>query len=592
MSPNTLKSAAEGPRSPLHLDRDFFPTNRQRALYKALNRAPNPGLAMLGYGGAMGGGKTRAIVELALDAALMYPGNNILVARHFFTDLSSTTMQEFFAACPERFIVRRQQSPTNLVQLAHPDWTDGQVSTVNFRHLTDWTGLGSQQYGAVLIDEAGEVDEDAARMLLTRLRHPAQQQRWFVAASNPWPGWFERWFVQRELPEQAIRDAQGRVVFIPAKVEDNPHLPADYGNLQRALLPQSWVDRFIEGRFDAFLGRVYPQFDPRTHCWTGPLPHFTRFIGGLDFGAQAEDAHHTAGIVAGITRHPLGSASGRGSDPSTDGLWQVLLPPDAQRHMEGFDRSRFLRHPALAAQERQEARPYTLIRLAEFEDRGPGVYQRLEQWQRRCRERFGPIRWCADRSQSAWIDDQRRRGVHVVPANGGPDSVNWGIALVQERLEADPPTSYYTPELTIFPERVLDYQWQRSQSQPIKPRKKNDDLLDADRYMHELALKATSADQPTILHPHRMALPRPLAKTIAKLIKVRPTPLPSLAPPLRGSCRRACPRLERGLRGSDHHTTSAAPNQVAPPSAPLGRGRRGEEDLAFPYHLAQGPTCS
>ncbi len=34
----------------------------------------------------MGGGKTRAIVELALDAALAYPNNNVLVARHHLSE--------------------------------------------------------------------------------------------------------------------------------------------------------------------------------------------------------------------------------------------------------------------------------------------------------------------------------------------------------------------------------------------------------------------------------------------------------------------------------------------------------------------------
>ena len=59
----------------LHRIRSFFPTARQRQLLNDLTSAPNPGLALLGYGGAMGGGKTRAIVELALDAALAYPNN-------------------------------------------------------------------------------------------------------------------------------------------------------------------------------------------------------------------------------------------------------------------------------------------------------------------------------------------------------------------------------------------------------------------------------------------------------------------------------------------------------------------------------------
>ena len=334
--PNPHEHPALAALAVLQSDRGFSPTDRQRQLYISLLSAPCPPdnedsgadrltlpggdgrnphggdgrnphggadrLTLLGYGGAMGGGKTRAIAELAIDAALAFPGNNVLVARHHLSDLSSTTMKEFFAHCPTGLIDRRQQAPTQLVQLRLPTWPEGQTSTVNFRHLSDWRGLGSQQYGAVLIDEAGQVDEDAALMLLTRLRHPAQQQRWFVAASNPWPGWFQRWFVQRELPEDALRAAQGQVTFIPAKIGDNPHLPENYAEVNHALMPPAWRERFIEGRFDALLGRVYPDFDPNIHAWDRPLPRFSHYIGGLDFGGQTETAHYTAAILAGVAR--------------------------------------------------------------------------------------------------------------------------------------------------------------------------------------------------------------------------------------------------------------------------------------------------
>ncbi|MDE2968190.1 MAG: phage terminase large subunit [Chloroflexota bacterium] len=456
-------------QQPLHFTRKFFPTARQRQLYEALRSAPDPGLALVGYGGAMGGGKTRAIVEIAIDAALMHPGNNVLVARDDFTNLSTTTMKEFFQVCPPEMIWRRQQAPTNLVQLRLPSWPQGQTSTVNFRHLSDWTGLGSQQYGAVLIDEAGEVDEQAAQMLLTRLRHPAQTQRWFVAASNPWPGWFERWFVDRELDEQSLALAQGRVVFVPARIADNPHLPPNYAEQQRALHQGDWVERFIEGRFDAFAGQVYQHFDPRLHLWNAPLPPFSRYIGGIDFGGPSEQAHYTAGIVAGITSREASCG------------------------------------------------PNVLIRLDEFEERGEGVVQRLEQWQRRCRRVFGRIRWCADRSQSAWIEHQKRQRIRVVPSKGGDGSVAWGISLVQDRLGADPPRSFYTANLKRFPRRMREYRWEQRASGNPRPRKHNDDLLDADRYMHELAEKRKRTGPRRInfdlqpLHPRYVQLndPRP-----------------------------------------------------------------------------------
>ncbi|MDE2988444.1 MAG: phage terminase large subunit [Chloroflexota bacterium] len=447
----------QGPVIPGHEERGLQLTARQRELYLAIVDGPDPGLVVAGYGGAMGGVKTRAIVELAIDAALAFKGNNVLVARQHYTDLSSTTMREFYAACPPESIRQPVNSPTPLARLGQPGSPEATWSTVNFRHLTEWSGLGSQEYGAVLIDEAGEVSEEAARMLLTRLRHAKQSQRWFVAASNPWPGWFQRWFIQGELDKAALQEAAGQVIYVPARIADNPHLPANYGEQQRALHPAPWVDRFIEGRFDALLGRVYPDFDPQAHTWEQPLPHFSRYIGGLDFGGQTETAHYTAAILAGLVR------SDRLSPPISE--WQragMRTPPPKPEHH------------------------YTLIRLAEFEDRGPGVIQRLERWQKACRRKYGPIRWAADRSQSAWIDHQRRQGIDVVPASGTPGSILYGVNLVHERLTSEPPYSFYTPELTQFPLRMSEYVWQSGDDPDPRPRKRNDDLLDADRYMHEL----------------------------------------------------------------------------------------------------------
>ncbi len=427
----------------LHEAREFCPTARQLELYSMLSEGDAAGVSLIGYGGAMGGGKTRAIVELALDAALLHPGNNVLVARQHYTDLHSTTMAEFYRRCPEHLIRERRESPTHQVEVS---LSDGAArSTINFRHLSAWTGLGSQEYGSVFVDEGGEVAEEAAQMLLTRLRHPAQQERWFVAASNPWPGWFERWFVRRELDEESLALAAGRVMFVPARIADNPYLPGNYAEQQRALHRGDWVERFIEGRFDAFAGQIYSSFEPRLHAWTGGLPNFARYAGGLDFGGLSEQAHYTAGIVAGITG------------------------PDAP------------------------CGPDVLIRLDEFEARGEGVMQRLEQWQRRCESVYGHIRWCADRSQSAWIDHQRRRRIDVVPSRGGDGSVAWGISLVQDRLGADPPGSFYTPNLERFPERMREYRWAGESRGGPKPVKRHDDLLDADRYMHELLQEVPQA---------------------------------------------------------------------------------------------------
>ncbi len=202
----------------------------------------------------------------------------------------------------------------------------------------------------------------------------------------------------------------------------------------------------VMGRFPQRpAGAVY-EVDPGIHLWTGPLPPFKKYVGGLDYGGQNIHDHGTAGIIGGIT---------------------------AKGARCGEDK---------------------LIRLDAFKDTGPKVYERFEAWMETWQRRVGkPIRWRADRSQMLGIDLMRRHGRDVLPSHGGPGSVNVGIGLVQARLGIDAmgnPGSFYTAECGAWLDEAFAYRWADAPEDPGKtvpkePIKRNDDLMDADRYMAE-----------------------------------------------------------------------------------------------------------
>jgi len=434
----------------------FCPTAKQRLLWEYIQKTPPEGRVLIGYGGAAGGGKTRALAELAIDLALSFPGNRILVGRKDFTDLRETTMAQFMMHCP-RQIISKSNLSEHWFHIREPSWPPGVFSKVIFRELKDYLGLGSEEYGAVLVDEAGEVPEQSALMLLSRLRWklPPQINKpikyVFVAASNPWPGWFKKWFVDRELPEEVLSSMNASVYFVPALAKDNPYLDPNYEQFLRAVYPPDWVRRFLDGSWDVFERQVYPMFNPDVHKWTKKeIPYFTRLIGGLDFGEPSNTAHYSAGIVAGVF-------GGR------------------------------------------------LLRVGEFKANGHGVLERQLRWMQEMEEKWGvhtvsyrknrrplPIQWCADKTQMAAIQLLRRSGFWIVPSRGGKDSIKAGITLVSQRLERDPsglPGSFYLPSLKEFEKDMLSYRWpERSEDDPPpkRPLQVNDDLMDADRYMHEL----------------------------------------------------------------------------------------------------------
>jgi phage terminase large subunit len=438
-------------------------TPKQLQIWDIIGEAPPSSITLIGYGGAAGGGKTRALVEAAIDYLQDFPGSKICIARKDLKDLRTTTKEQFDLHCPPG-LIWRQNKLENWVDIRMNDWPEGVYSRVEFRELKDYLGMASEEYCAAFFDEAGEIPVKSVLMMLSRLRRPLQpaamQMRkseeypdgkppkyLLVCASNPWPGWFEQWFLRGEFDAEVLEATGGSVHFIPAKSEDNPYLPDNYREQLLAFYPQDWVNRMLDGRWDAFEGQVYPQFNPLIHKWLGDLPEraaVAKIVGGLDFGGNDPRAHWSAGIVGLLTR------SNR------------------------------------------------LIRVAEFEQRGSSIAETQMQWmlaqQLKWREKYGiRIQWVADKSQMVAIQLWQRQGFRIKPSKGGKGSVEAGIQLVSRRLDPDPngiPGSFYLPELKKFEHRIRMYRYDEPRDDgreqlKVEPLKIDDDLPDADRYMHE-----------------------------------------------------------------------------------------------------------
>lgn len=434
---------------------EFEPTDTQQKVWDIIADAPDGSFSLIGYGGALGGGKTRTLAEIAIDLLIDFPGNRGLIGRKDLVDLRTTTLEEFDRCCPPEIVVKSVNSPVIERAIRLPEWPEGVTSRLFFKELKDYQSIGSEEYGFVLIEEAGEVPINSARMLVGRVRWTkaiVPLKRVFLAASNPYPGWFEDWFVNHELPEDVLKLVGGTVHFIPARISDNPHLPENYEALLRAIyVDDDWLARMVEGRFDSFTGQIYRELSPRME-WVGALPtKIERLTGGLDFGGAKEDSHKTTGVASIVT------AQG---------------------------------NPGIGANHR--------VRFAHFEHSGADVHEQLWTWMRGVEATMGQrVHWRADKTQSWGISLAQTAGFIITPSHGGADSVSAGIGLNKRRMKDG--SSWYTPNLRQTPEvngvklngrswyeGMRRYRWAEDGAPNTAargtPLKRDDDTADADRY--------------------------------------------------------------------------------------------------------------
>ncbi len=250
---------------------DFQPTFRQQQFDRAVRRYDE-----VGYGGALGGGKTVCVgCWFPINQSVLYPGNLGVVFRDTLINLRDSTMAEF-----KRFVARYypdlpitwRMSPSIECEI---ECGNGIKSTILWRETSDAGKMLSANLGWVAIDEATQTSHDFYLTISGRIgRHvlpdgshaPAK----LVWASNPGPGWCKTLFPVGPKPsaraEILSNGAMWTRAFVPALHSDNPHLPVDYIPRLRAKYPDIWVRRWLQGDWDAFEGQVFDEFDESRHC--------------------------------------------------------------------------------------------------------------------------------------------------------------------------------------------------------------------------------------------------------------------------------------------------------------------------------------
>lgn len=220
------------------------------------------------YGGAAGGGKTKAIVMDALFRCLKSPGTTACIFRRTYQELEDTDIKEAQASYPEGLAT---------YNAGRHEFRLVNGSKILFRHCENaadrfkYSGIEIQ---FMYFDELTAFEQVVYDFLKTRLR--AKKALGVVpiirSASNPGNighGWVKKMFVDagpymsiqtQEIYSETLHKTKViRTQYIPSLAMENPFITDDY-IFELEQKPPALRAALLNGDWDSFEGQVFTEF--------------------------------------------------------------------------------------------------------------------------------------------------------------------------------------------------------------------------------------------------------------------------------------------------------------------------------------------
>lgn len=198
------------------------------------------------YIGAIGTGKSTALIVKSLFHSQEQAGNLGCIVRKNFTDLRDSTIKDFETYTG--FKVSEQKKECVLPN----------GSVILFRHGDELPVLKNLNLGFFGIEQAEEFPDSITwEFLKMRLRRDCKHRNGFIVGNTGGHNWIWEIFKRHGAPKNHV--------LVEAQTSEHAHiLPADYiENLKT--LPDKLYKRFVLNSWDITEGLVYDEYDEKKH---------------------------------------------------------------------------------------------------------------------------------------------------------------------------------------------------------------------------------------------------------------------------------------------------------------------------------------
>ena len=259
---------------------DYKPTDKQRMFHAS------PANEVL-YGGAAGGGKTKALIMDALLRCLKNSNTTAAIFRRSYRELEDTDIKEAMASYPKE--IAKYNAGRHEFSLVNG-------SKILFRHCeneADRFNYSGIEIQFLYFDELTSFEQTIYDFLKTRLRAKKSLGVTPIvrSASNPGNighGWVKKMFVdagpymsiqeQKLYSETLHKERIVRTQYIPALATENPFITEEY-IFELEAKPDALRRALLNGDWDSFEGQVFTEFvNDRSHykdrLWTHVIEDF------------------------------------------------------------------------------------------------------------------------------------------------------------------------------------------------------------------------------------------------------------------------------------------------------------------------------